>query len=264
LEGFKVNNEAQPSGEAVLSTPAETTKEKTEEKTYVNLPEDFTNENVSEYYGKAVISASPVSDATDPLKNPSTIRVSVNPQDGEKINVTGWKIQGNKSALFIPRGTDYFMPTSGGGESDIIISKSTTLNIYSSLSPIKVNFRTNKCIGYVSKMYSFTPYFGGSCYSIPSKDYNYLSGVCQDFINTVNGRCENPYKDRPESNYLGDDCKSVLNKLNYTFCYNEHREDSDFLLSEFYIWTGVNILDPRHDRLLLYDKNDKLVDEYLY
>ncbi|MFA5172808.1 MAG: hypothetical protein WC435_00165 [Candidatus Paceibacterota bacterium] len=265
LEDLKVNNSVQPSEEPVSASPTETTEEnKTEKKVYTNLPEGFTSEDVSEYYERASISASPISETSDPLKNPSTIRVSVNPQNGEKINVTGWKIQGNKGALFIPRGTDYFVPTSGGTESDIIISKATTISIYSSLSPIKVNFRTNRCIGYVSDMYSFKPSLGGSCYSIPSKDFNYLSGVCQDFVNLANGRCRNPYSDKPEANYLSDDCKAVLNRMNYTSCYNEHREDSDFLLSEFKIWTGMNILDSRHDRLLLYDKNNKLVDEYLY
>ncbi|MDD4761995.1 MAG: hypothetical protein PHZ25_03175 [Candidatus Pacebacteria bacterium] len=263
LEDLGAGSSIQSNEEEIIISSSVQETEKNE--VYTNLPEGFTSEDVSEYYGRVrIVSASAISDTTNPLKNPSTIRINVNPRDGEKINVTGWKIQGNKNAFFIPKGTDYFVPTYGGTESDIIISKSTNLSIYSSINPIKINFRTNKCIGYVNKMYSFNPSIGGSCYSIPSKDFNYLSGVCQDFINASNGRCESPYNDKPEANYLDDDCKAVLNRMNYTSCYNEHWKEDDFLLSEFKIWIGINILDSRHDKLLLFDKNDKLVDEYLY
>lgn len=231
---------------------------------YNNLPIGISDEDVSEYYGRISFSASAISETTNPFKNPSSIRIYINPKEGEKINLTGWKIQGNHGALFVPRGINYFLPPAGGEESDILIERATTLNIYSSISPIKKNFRMNRCIGYVTREEDFIPSLGGNCYSVPSKEYIYLPGVCQDYINSVNGRCENPYKDKPESNYLSDECKAILNKLNYTTCYNEHKDDKDFLLSEFNVWAGLNILDSRHDRLWLYDKGGKFVDEYTY
>jgi len=231
---------------------------------YTNLPEGVRDEDVSVYYGKVRVSASPISENVSPQQYPSVIRLYVNPASGEKIDLTGWKIQGNRGAIFVPRGVEYFLPPAGGTESDIIARGAVNLNIYSSASAIGKNFRMNRCIGYVTRANDFKPSLYGSCYSVPQKEYIYLPGVCQDYINSVNGRCENPYKDRPDSNYLSDECKAVLNKLNYTACYDEHSKDVDFLLSDFNVWAGTNILDSRHDLIRLYDKEGKFVDEYSY
>ena len=110
---------------------------------------------------------------------------------------------------------------------------------------------------------NFIPNVSGNCPSISRSEYTHLSGACQDYINSVNGSCRNPLEGQ-NVNYLPDECKEVLHRLTYSKCYEEHENDPNFLTSEWYVWTGQNILDSRHDRVRLYDGNDKLVDEYIY
>ncbi len=229
-----------------------------------DAPEGFTAADLSSYYGKVTISASPTSENVSYLQYPSTIRLSASVSEGARIPITGWRIQANRGAVFVPRAVEYFLPPSGGEQYDIVLrSGNHSINIYSSTSAAGRNFRTNGCFGYIARNTNFIPNVSGNCPSVNRSEYTYLSGVCQDYINSVNGSCRNPLEG-PNVNYLPDECKEVLRRLTYSRCYEEHQNDANFLSSEWYLWVGQNILDSRHDRVRLYDSNDKLVDEYIY
>ncbi len=70
--------------------------------------------------------------------------------------------------------------------------------------------------------------------------------------------------------YSDTQCYDVLSTINYQGCYEKNHAGKNFLSNEWWIWLGkysqpqVNIFDPLHDRVLLFDANGKLVDEYIY
>ncbi len=226
------------------------------------LPIGFEEKNISPYYGRFSVSASPSSEGSS---YPSTIRIYFGGlKEEEKINTTGWSVRGNKGTIFVSKGAEIFQPISGGPQSDIIIKESLSLNLYSSVSPMNVNFRTNKCFGYISQAYTFSPSIGGSCPSIDRKEYQNLPGSCQDTISSYNGSCRYPGNDPNWNFFISDECKQVLNRFNYTSCFNEHKKDENFVSSDWHIWTGQNILDSRHDRVILLDSSGKYVSETVY
>ncbi len=226
------------------------------------LPVGFRESDLSSYYSRFSFS---VSASSNPSSYPESFRLGFNSlEKGERIDISGWRVQANRGAFIISQGAEYFEPVSGGAQSDIIITNPVTVNVYSSSNTIKVNFRSNKCIGYVSKMYNFNPSISGSCPSLNRSDYYYLPGDCQNYISSASGSCEDPAKRIQNYNYISDECKSVLNRLNYTGCYDDHKKDNDFLGGDWYVWAGQSILDSLHDRVLVFDRASKLVAEYTY
>jgi len=232
-------------------------------KEYRNLPDDISPEEVSYFYEKVRISASAISDNSSYLKNPSKIRLSFSLKEGEAANITNWKIQGNRDALFVGQAVKYLDPRNEHQKKDVVVSGSERVNIYSSISAMGKSFMTNKCIGYITRTKDFIPGISGGCYSIPRRDYDFMSGSCQNLINSYNGRCTNPFNGSL-SNYTAEDCRQVLKRFSYQSCYEEHYKDDDFLTGEWHLWAGQNILDSQHDKIRLYDRDGKFVAEYKY
>lgn len=84
------------------------------------------------------------------------------------------------------------------------------------------------------------------------------------------GSCEIPSADNYNSfpgTDQGNTCRAYLNTISYGNCFNKYRNDGDFLLNEWWLWIDKNtfdIFDLRHDAVRLFDKEGKLVDQYVY
>jgi len=50
----------------------------------------------------------------------------------------------------------------------------------------------------------------------------------------------------------------------YRNCFILHSRDNDFLLNEWVIWAGRDIIGSSPGKVSLYDKNGNLIDEYIY
>lgn len=137
-----------------------------------------------------------------------------------------------------------------------------TLSIYSNSSAIGVNFRLNKCMGYLSNTNNFIPSLNFNCPTINRSEIINFTGQCQNYITSLNS-CQTPAPNPPISIY-DYSCKSYLDKLNYGGCFTSHRSDYDFMSNKWYAWSGSQFLDFQHDRLLLFDRNGLLVAEYTY
>jgi len=232
------------------------------------IPQGFTREQISPYFKKIKISSVSFYSADNSL---FTIQLYSDLKKEEKINITGWRIKSNQGEVVIPQAVNIYEPLGASPPQNIILSKnSNVINLYSNQSSINKNLRLNKCIGYLQNNYFFEPALPQTCPSISRSKLSGLSSQCQNYIQSLPA-CKMPERSFYDSlSPVGDDlsCRKFLDTLNYQGCFQEHHLDSDFLFNEWWIWLNVEsyqrFLDRQHDRLLLFDSQGLLVDEYSY
>lgn len=220
-----------------------------------SIPDGFKLEQLSPHFGKIKLSSiSRGSTRSDSKITISGSKIGVD----EAINITGWLIKGKKSSQYIPKAVNDYLPTGTAAESDIIFKKGEFVYIYSSESAIGINFRLNRCIGYLQNTTKFTPSLPNKCPRIDLSEAANFSDQCYDYVRSI-GTCKLPKGNvqLPQSDY---GCRPFLDKINYKGCYDEHRADADFLSKEWRVWTGYKFLVAQVDQIELYDKNGLLVD----
>jgi len=249
----KKSNSYTPPAQPVYNAPTQTISPS-------QVPYGFSIKDISPYFGKIRISASPGSSY---FGSYSQISISDNMQSSEgTVNITGWLMKGNRGSQYVPQAVGIYDPSGLTSQSDIYLKNGDTLTIYSTQSAIGVNLRPNKCIGYLSNSNKFTPPLSQGCPSINRSDIVNFTGPCQSYLLSL-GSCQMPAANPPipVNDYA---CSQYLSKLNYKGCFESHRNDYDFFGNQWYAWSGSQFLDYQHDRLLLFDKQGLLVSEYSY
>lgn len=229
------------------------------------IPVGFSREKLSPYFEKIQISSVSLYFS---INYPKTLQLySYFYGKDESINISGWKIKGNRYELLIPQAVKIYNPESDNKEENIVLSGSNYLIFYSDKSPFSRNLRLNKCTGYLNNFYDFNPDLPDNCPGIERSEYSGLSGQCQSYLMSL-GRCKMPdvnfYNSLPGTDQ-GNACRAFLNTISHAACFKKERDDNDFLSNEWRIWINEDFrFDSSHDRLLLFDKNGLLVDEYIY
>lgn len=187
--------------------------------------------------------------------------------DDQLINITEWTIKTKRETIIIPQAAERLRhPLSSSYDSDIELSYQDEVIISAGLSPQGINFRINKCTGYLDQLSQHHPSLDEDCPELDESEYNHLSNACQDFIDDLS-RCEIPdYSDNYEV-ALNSQCTTFLTeKFNYSQCYQDYYQEADFLEDKWRVFLGksVDILDNDHDTIILRDKNGLVVDEYEY
>ncbi|MCS6789087.1 MAG: hypothetical protein NZ484_00750 [Patescibacteria group bacterium] len=182
-------------------------------------------------------------------------------QNQQKINISGWSLFSNKSNFIITFGLKNLDFSKVFKESSIVLENNYKVKIYSTHSPIGVNFELNKCSGYLNEFYNFVPNLPKNCPKIEKKEIAHLSGLCQDFILGLK-TCEVPNQLRIIDNDPA--CLNYLKNINYQGCFDKNKNKFDFYTKEWLIFMNKEILDDLHDRVLLYDNKGLIVDEYIY
>jgi hypothetical protein len=195
--------------------------------------------------------------------NPSLITLSYK-SGKEKIDITGYKIKTRQGEFVIPQGVEKY--SSSLFEKDIVVGQYATIYLIGGQSPLaRKNFETNKCFGYLSRTFDFYPSVWSSCPPKPKQEeLSNLQPYCQDFILRSSG-CKTPDYQNNLKISIDSECVSYINQhFNYNSCFNNYSNDSDFLKNRWYIYTGSNIVEPLHDTVYLYDRNNILLDKFSY
>lgn len=226
------------------------------------IPKGFTADDLSIYFDKVSITS--VSRGGSDPGSYSRIEISGSVSKDESINISGWVIAGNKGSMIIPQGVEFYSPTGSNVPRDIPIKQSDHAKIYSTESPLGINIKLNKCTGYLETVFDFTPQLPLSCPRVDYDNITYLRGDCQDYIRSL-GTCELPNNNHPAV-VASSECKDFVDDINYRGCYETYGSDENFPKKEWRIFMGDQFmrLDSRHDRLLIYDRDSFLVDEYTY
>jgi len=226
------------------------------------IPVGFTIDDLSVYFDKVRISS--VSRANTNPSSYSRIALTGTIGKDESIDISGWTIVGNMGRMVIPQGVEIYSPYSQNFEKDILMKQGQQVNIYSTTSPLGRNILLNTCIGYLNEVFTFVPKLPTNCPRVDYDDITYLSGECQNYIRSL-GTCE--VANNADPTLVGDSaCKDFTDQRSYRGCYDANLSDPGFLRKEWRIWMDDRFmrLDSSHDRLLIYDRNGFIVDEYTY
>lgn len=222
-------------------------------------PEGFSEADLSPHFGKIRISSAYAGSGI----SYGRVVLSAGFDIGGRINVSGWELRANRGGQFVPQAISLYDPTGLASEGDIFLGSGEALTLYTTQSAIGKNLRLNKCIGYLENTNKFTPSLPLACpYLGNEPEVSVFTGRCQDYVRSL-GSCRLPDADPdvPSGDYA---CESFLDSINYRGCFERHRGDPDFLSRDWWAWTGRRFLDERHDRILLLDRDGKLVDVYSY
>lgn len=230
-------------------------------------PAGFSESQLSPLWGEVVIkSVTPANPANYSKLNGFTLSAG---KTNEKIVfISDWKIKSNRGTdLYIPKGISDYGFSGIGNPEPIGLRPNEYAVFYSTQSANVRNFRLNKCIGYLGNTYSFTPALPKNC-PLPyeKSELITLTGACQNFIRSLS-KCKVPTANDKNrfANDSGGLCREILDRFNYGYCYEKHKNDADFFAREWRVWLGIPMpFDTSHDRLLLFDNAGLLVDEYVY
>ena len=185
----------------------------------------------------------------------------------ETVNITGWTIKTKRETITIPQAVAKLgHPFSTSDNSDIKLAYRDEVIISAGLSPQGVNFRTNKCTGYLDQLSQFYPSLDENCPYLEESKYSHLSNACQDFIDGLS-RCQIPdYSDDWDVS-TDSQCTNFLSeKFNYKQCYQDYHREVDFFKDEWRVCLNksIDIFDNDGDTIILRDKEGLVVDKYSY
>jgi len=221
--------------------------------------------NVSPYFKKVGI----LSAKTESSSRPALITLTTSLENNEKINITGWSIEGKNGKIIIPQGVEnYYHYYNSYTNEDIFIKKGDRIYLSSGYNPLgkDKNFRLNKCLGYLTDSFNFPISISKNCPKPTREDVSHLEPCCQQFILRLR-RCEIP--DYSENiNVRGDkECIEYINKnLNNRACFMNYWQDKDFLGNVWHIYLdGKDIIaNDCYDTFYLKDQNGLIVNVYSY
>ena len=252
-----------PAPKQVVSPPPSTPSPQESPKPQITPPAGFTLDQISPYYQKVRISSVVRARRSGDV---GKIKFSASSIKDESINLTNWRIKTNSGALIIPQAINKYDPFGYAEAGNVILGSGDYLHLYSSKSLPGRNFRLNKCTGYLNNIYTFDPALPKQCPRVDRQSISSFSGQCQSFILSLR-TCQEPTSNEINKfvSPLNQSCNELLRTLNYRGCYDRHNQDDDFLLREWRVWLNKALpLDSQHDRLLLFDEEGLLVDEYTY
>jgi len=220
---------------------------------------------ISPYYGKVKISSV------------SHSLISLSPQlktTSERVNITGWKIKGQKGEITIPAGVELLLPGSSVSASDVLAKQNDKINIYSGKDSLNINktFRSNKCFGYLKSSYSSWPSSlpadSKLCPKINREEIGLLSKNCQTSVFSLES-CKPLEYSKNMHVYSDSTCQSYVDNytgkyLNYNGCVENYSKDKDFFKNYWYLYAGYDIVCNCNENMYLYDKSGLLVDKYSY
>jgi len=166
------------------------------------------------------------------LGRPAEIDFSVSLAKNEAINLAGWRLRSARGIFYLPVAVEVFDPLNYSAPQNIVLKNSGQIKIYFTESRLGLSFRLNKCAGYLESLYHFNPALPKDCPVLAKEPgVNGLTQACRNYLDSL-GTCEYPSGNPPipPDDYA---CREFLNNVNYEGCFARHKNDSDFLASEW-------------------------------
>ncbi len=213
----------------------------------------------SPYFGKIQASAS--------LRNSNVDQQIVVMQGTsvDPVSISGWTFGSKKYntqytvpsvALDVPN-----HPYFSSMQSNIKLTNKTKLVVHMGRSPLGVDFRLNRCIGYLNSYYPNT--VPNYCPSINQDEVKNLSAYCKTVISRT-GQCREPQLSDAK---IDSECHDYLySHYTYSQCVVNNNSYYDFYMDEW--WTYLNLTSQvwstEADSLLIKDQNGLLIAEVQY
>jgi hypothetical protein len=181
--------------------------------------------------GKVKISGSRPAGAGQPAE----IDLAVSLGKNEAVNLSGWMLRSDRGIFYLPVAVERFDPVNYSSPQAVVVKGSAKVKIYFAESHLGFGLRLNKCTGYLESLYHFSPALPKNCPIVsaePAADN--LTSVCRRYLDSL-GICSYPSAD-PSILPADPICREFLNGVNYEGCFNRHKNDPDFLSSEWRLY----------------------------
>lgn len=203
-----------------------------------------------------------------PANDQEIMKITLYNDSGSKVNLTGWQIVNSLGVSFVlPKVVETYEQGKPNYLSDLLLNDGDYLILIGKESPLGVDFRLNRCFGYLTYLFNFPFSFSKNCPRPEPEEISSLSPNCQNFLLSLSA-CEIP--SATKINQLDPLCQSyIYNQLNYSSCLNTYRYDRDFYEREWYIFVGRNLFQINNISLesgwvKLLDQNGQLVSFYQF
>lgn len=215
------------------------------------------------------------SSSTGPRKDSADteyLTLTASRRNNEKISITGWKLESiiSKKQIAIGGAVEVYRSGVVNSEPALRLAPGETVIIATGRSPIGASFRTNKCTGYLEQFQDFSPKLSKQC-PRPNDEFDDIvssipvtDNVCEDFVDNIS-RCEMELSAFPLG--ISNQCTEFISKtINYTGCVKIHRDDLDFLGSEWRVFLNRDseLWRDRRETIRLIDSDGKVVDTFTY
>lgn len=223
-------------------------------------PEQYAFEVIlSPLYGAVTLSGNPRSD------NPATEQLTVQGKTSELINITGWTLTSEKYR------TSYTIPDAYEIPNHPFLEKKADISVYSKSKAVIItgqsasgmNFRLNKCIGYLNQYYMFVPPLQNTCPAPSKTDAEQFDAYCKKIILQA-ANCREP---NPNDMLINNECRAYINEhLNYSKCVEANYAYFDFYSDEWRVYLGhvKDIWENDKDTIMVRDKSGLVVARYAY
>ncbi len=222
-----------------------------------SIPQGFTRSDLSPYFHEILFSG--VSRAA--------LTLSASFSGGGHIDVNGWFIKSRRGGQTIPQAVNVYDPLGLTPETDIILTSGDQIHMYSSVSGVGKNFRINRCIGYLAKDNRFSPALPSYCEwpVISDQEFYNFTSKCQDYLSSRLGSCSISDFNSSGLSQYDYGCQDYFKTVNFKGCFDSHAGDKNFLTNQIWVWTAnPDLVDARHDRVMLFDNSGLYVSEYDY
>lgn len=201
-----------------------------------------------------------------PNKEYVTVRASG--ANKNPVNVTGWRLEnGSGNSVAIERADALPYPSREGAAGDILLAPGDTLYVITGRSPLGYNFRTNLCIGYFQQNTTFVPALPEQCPLLEDEvSPHAVNDLCLDFIEDVS-RCTTPTNNDLIERRVEPVCREiVLERTQYGWCVDQHRNDANFRGGAWYVYLGRldEFWKERRETITLRDGSGSVVDSISY
>lgn len=222
-------------------------------------------QNNSDYKNKITVSAPYDGRNGDAQKE--YVLIEASSSNSGKINITGWKLVNTKNeTITISQGVDLPVINQQNSYGNIYLAPGEKAYINTGSSPLGFNFHINKCTGYFNQQLPFYPTLPKDCPNPAKNDTlpSYVDNACIDYLTQNTGVCMS-YLSTPSG--LSSGCAQfIAEKINYTGCVNDYKNDSDFYKSEWRIFLGrtSEMWNDEKETVTLKDSKGGLVDSYSF
>ncbi len=212
-------------------------------------------------------------------RNEEYMTLSATYDNARPIDITGWRLKSLISGrnAKIPEGVRVLSSNRPWfANDDILLAPGDRAYVTTGgAAGISTSFLTNMCTGYFDYTYRFTPSLSTSCPRLEDEDLDRFDlafddfdkekefDACMDAIESVSS-CERGVPDRG----LTSECRNFISDYgNYDGCVKLHKDDADFLGTEWRIFLNSSYDDLWRDEreaIALMDQNGLIVDVVRY
>ncbi len=184
-----------------------------------------------------------------------------NRTSGENISITGFIIESDKARFVIPQG--YRLPGFEALAQDPVLLRPNERAIITvGQQKGAFDFRENLCTGYFQETRQFTPSLSHRCPRPDTQNLLRFSDACLQVISSA-PTC----RQADFSKIFESECSLWVNAhLNYAGCVNDYRSREDFFSDQWLLWMQrkEEFFRNVHDKIMLWDREGRRVDEYTY